>query len=128
MNEIVITIPAVPPTCNTMWRKGISGRIYLTEEAKAWRNIVGLVARSVRTDWKFFEVVIEIWMPNQRLSDVDNRIKPTLDALTASKVWEDDSQVAFVSCEYVGVDKQSPRTVIRLRERTSKFRFKPTSK
>ena len=45
------------------------------------------------------EVGIDLFAPNKRKYDTDNRIKPVLDALTKSGVWVDDWVVARVMAE-----------------------------
>ena len=38
-------------------------------------------------------VFIDLWPPDKRKRDIDNVIKPLFDALTAARVWNDDSQI-----------------------------------
>jgi len=38
-------------------------------------------------------VEVELYPPDRRRRDLDNYMKPLLDAITHAKVWEDDSQI-----------------------------------
>ena len=86
-----------PPTFNEHWTKR-GGRAALTTAGKRFDRLVGL---AVRTQFRWqpiaapVAVLIECWPPAylDLEWDVDNRIKPTLDALTKARLWGDDSQV-----------------------------------
>ena len=49
-------------------------------------------------------VVIHAYMPNRKRRDIDNLIKPLLDAMTLAGVWDDDSQVGRLTIEDRGVE------------------------
>lgn len=84
-----------PPSANKIWRnlRGSRG-LYLAKEYKRF------VDESKIWLWKQgsprvlgdenLEVVIKLYPPTKRGYDVDNRIKPTLDALTKVGFWRDD--------------------------------------
>jgi crossover junction endodeoxyribonuclease RusA len=84
-----------PPTVNTYWRRH-GNVIHLSQRGRSYGE---QVARIVRADWPYRQlterlgVLIELWPPNRRVWDVDNRAKAVLDALTKARVWLDDSQV-----------------------------------
>jgi crossover junction endodeoxyribonuclease RusA len=89
-----------PPSANTMWRRA-GHTIYLSEQGREFRKQVKLSIHE-DTGWEFDEVPlfygrvavsIELTGPNRRKYDVDNRIKPTLDALMHAGVFLDDEQV-----------------------------------
>jgi crossover junction endodeoxyribonuclease RusA len=44
-------------------------------------------------------IAIAIFPKTLGRNDLDNRIKPALDALTIAGVWDDDSQIDFISVE-----------------------------
>ena len=96
-----------PPSANKIWRnlRGSRG-LYLAKEYKRF------VDESKIWLWKQgsprvlgdenLEVVIKLYPPTQRGYDVDNRIKPTLDALTKVGFWRDDKiarKVTAIACE-----------------------------
>jgi crossover junction endodeoxyribonuclease RusA len=49
------------------------------------------------------KVLIHAWAPTKAAWDVDNRVKPTLDALTHAGVWKDDVQVRRVTIQDKGI-------------------------
>lgn len=92
---ISLTLPW-PTSVNSLWRHGQRG-VYMTAAGKAFReNVIADVfsagAPRVRKGSRV-AVLVEAFPPNQRKCDLDNLLKGTLDALTYSKVWEDDEQV-----------------------------------
>lgn len=95
MRRLRLTIPW-PPSANNIWRN--AGRqTYLSPLYK--RFIAEVFARVPRqvSDWKAFagpvRVTITWHPPTRREYDIDNKLKPTLDALTRLGVWLDDAQV-----------------------------------
>ena len=118
---IEFSIPSAPPTANLIWRN-FKGRTVLSKAASGFFKIVqGVVGlTSIPKDWAFCSVEI-IVSPATRRGDVDNRIKPVLDALTRSKFWKDDTCVAKVSCRFVAPSKGSGFTIVRIRPEKEKF-------
>lgn len=98
-----------PPSANKIWRnlRGSRG-LYLAKEYKRF------VDESKIWLWKQgsprvlgdenLEVVIKLYPPTKRGYDVDNRIKPTLDALTKVGFWRDDKiarKVTAIVCDTI---------------------------
>lgn len=121
MDEIFLKIPAAPPTANLIWRQA-GGRSYLSPKAAAYYELAGLTLHGVKIppDWKYVEVNIVVQLRRQA-GDVDNRIKPVLDALTRVGVWKDDRIVARVSCEYMEPDGGDGATFVRIARRKERF-------
>ena len=97
--EVFFALP-FPPTLNH--NIGRKGRHYFRDKKyEAFIDDVGICwAKSQPRDWRkdgFFRVAISLYPSSLRRFDADNRIKPTLDALTRCGVWIDDSQVVEVS-------------------------------
>lgn len=59
-------------------------------------------------------VTIDLHFKTRQKCDIDNRVKPLLDALTRSGVWSDDSQVDEILVTRCDVDKDNPRADIKL--------------
>lgn len=83
-----------PPSMNTYWRN-VAGRTLISREGRKYRDdIIALAARSL---WPHFDgpvaVKIVACPPDRRRRDLDNMLKPMLDALTHAKLWDDDSQI-----------------------------------
>lgn len=85
-----------PPSANAIWRNA-RGRTYLSQEYKTFLEEVAAAWRSNTIEgWETdarYTVTIQLYAPTRRKYDVDNRIKPTLDALTKAGAWLDDEQV-----------------------------------
>jgi|LakMenEpi03Aug12_release.lakeMendotaPanAssembly.Ray.scaffolds.fasta_scaffold02064_36 Holliday junction resolvase RusA-like endonuclease len=89
-----IVLVGRPPSWNRAYR--VAGKIiYMTREAKAWKEIVtyatqkALVTRPdfLPVDGK--RIVIDIWAHLKRPMDADNLLKLTLDAVAAGLVVND---------------------------------------
>ena len=91
---VTITLPW-PPTVNHMHINVIKGRI----RSKGYIAFCGLVAHIVEREKiasmgsKRLSVAICLHGPNKRSFDIDNRVKPILDALQRAGVFDDDEQV-----------------------------------
>lgn len=85
-----------PPSANAIWRNA-RGRTYLSQAYKTFLEEVAAAWRSNTIEkWETdarYTVTIQLYAPTRRKYDVDNRIKPTLDALTKAGAWLDDEQV-----------------------------------
>ncbi len=94
----------LPPSMNTYWRRGpntsprAKGGVvtHISSEGRKFRRDVELIwlAQRDRSELRgYLSVFAALWFPTLA-SDVDNRIKPTLDALEHAGVYANDRQVA----------------------------------
>jgi len=90
-NEIVLPWP---PSMNRYWRT-YQGRMIISQEGRAYREAVIslLIERKVKPIAGKLIVEIEAWRPDNRVRDLDNLLKATLDSLTHAGVYNDDSQI-----------------------------------
>ena len=105
-----LTLPW-PPTANQYYRhvsKGpLVGRVLLSETGRAYRKAVDAVVRQAKARKALavpLEVRIAAYPPDRRKRDLDNLLKAALDALQASGVYLNDSQIDCLSiyrCEKV---------------------------
>ena len=123
IEEIKIKVDAAPPSANRIWRT-VKNRVVLSSAASSFYALVAasVFCKSVRQvpdAWTYYDVEIAI-APIRRSGDVDNRIKPVLDALTRCRFWDDDKRVASVRCRFL---TPTPRgaTYIIVRESDDKF-------
>ena len=86
-----------PPSMNHYWRN-VAGRTLISREGRAYRDQVA--AQAVAQGWrhpfpadKRVAVRINAIPPDKRRRDLDNMLKPMLDALTHAGLWADDSQI-----------------------------------
>ena len=90
-NEIVLPWP---PSVNRYWRT-YQGRMLISQEGRAYREAVTalLIDRGVAPIKGKLIVEIEAWRPDNRVRDLDNLLKATLDSLTHAGIYNDDSQI-----------------------------------
>jgi crossover junction endodeoxyribonuclease RusA len=81
-----------PPSINTYW--GFRGsRRFLTKTANDFKLIVNANSRRARFGADKVGIEILLHAPDRRRRDIDNILKPLIDALQAAGVFDDDSQV-----------------------------------
>ena len=106
-----------------MWRNG-KGREYLSPAMKMYIQLVTVAAKIERfripASWEYVDVAIYVSL-QRRSGDVDNRIKPVLDALTRAGVWEDDKIVASVSARLTSPSKTGATWIRLHKAETPKF-------
>jgi len=86
-----------PPTVNSYYGHNTRGIKYITKRGRVFRetcaelclqqNAYGLEINNR------LSVDVILYPPDRRIRDLDNYMKALLDALTISKVWEDDSLI-----------------------------------
>lgn len=94
-----------PPSINHYWRHvgsktliSRAGRQYREDIQHAVRQQLGAcepIAAPV-------ELILLITAPDRRRRDLDNLLKPSLDALTHAGVWQDDSQIIRIDARWSG--------------------------
>lgn len=98
-----------PPTANHFWGASGASR-YLTPEYKTFLTECALVIAGTRlrvADGYFVDILAT--PPDNRVRDLDNVIKPTLDALTRCGVWKDDKLVVKILAEKTASEKNAGR-------------------
>lgn len=119
--KFVAFLPVMPPTVNNAFAT-VRGRRVLTKSQRDFRKVVsGVVSKAIPDDWEFVDVEIVLIPKRKMRFDVDNRIKPMLDALTSCGFWKDDSQVASVYIQ-VSVPCEQEGTIITVRKAEKKYR------
>jgi Holliday junction resolvase RusA-like endonuclease len=85
-NEIIITLEMPIPSINKYWKpriiKGRFNGMYLTKEGKAYKEALNLTARTQIKEPIQDEIGLSIYFyVNRKNRDIDNMLKPVLDAL-----------------------------------------------
>ena len=113
-----------PPSVNNYWHQRvmtIKGRamatMYVSEVGKQFReSVVGAVLQRVgklpNPEMGRIGVEIVLHAPDRRARDIDNVVKPLLDAITAAKVWGDDSQIDRLSVQRGEICRTNPRAEV----------------
>jgi len=90
--NIFLELP-LPPSVNNYW--GFSGhRRFLTLQAREFKTQVAHIVsqQPIRFGEEKLAIDITIHFRDKRVQDLDNRVKPLLDALIQANVAKDDSQ------------------------------------
>lgn len=95
--SLTLRVP-MPPTSNHYWRFVIinrQARIVMSTVGKQYRKAVqvSLVAQEFETIYGRCAVHVTLHRSNRRQFDLDNRLKPLLDALVHCEVIADDSRI-----------------------------------
>ena len=90
--DIQLILP-FPPTINSYYVQTKRGRFI----SKTGRKFRLTVAQDVREQLGSMDIIedrllveVTLFVPDKRIRDVDNYMKPLLDACTEAGVWEDD--------------------------------------
>jgi len=97
MPTLELSLP-YPPSVNTYW--GFQGhRRFLTDRAVDFKKAVAhwVSLSGVNFGKARLEVTIITHAPDRRARDIDNIVKPTLDALVQAGLFDDDSQVDLLT-------------------------------
>lgn len=99
MTEITLALPW-PPSANACYRLirsgKLMGRVLISAEGRAYRKAVDAVVRQAKARLCWTErlrVEVLAYPPDRRPRDIDNLFKAVLDALQASGVFMNDSQI-----------------------------------
>lgn len=110
LSQVMLSLP-FPPTLNHNVRSGYGMR-FRTRQYRAFiENVYWIWRTEGPRRWnkqRRYAVVIVAYMPDKRKRDLDNIIKPTLDALTHAGAWDDDSQVDSITILRAGVRTEKP--------------------
>jgi len=89
---MIIKIP-YPPTINSYW--GFNGnRRFLTAKARQFKaDVAAAVLGLPHLGDARLSIQITLHASDRRVRDIDNVLKPTLDALVQAGLFEDDGQV-----------------------------------
>jgi crossover junction endodeoxyribonuclease RusA len=110
---IKLTLP-YPPSSNRYWRHSKSGRPYVSEDAKAFKEeVYYAVPTAIRQRLLTFELIVTFRFYRPRKSgDLSNRIKILEDAMQGV-VYKDDKQIVEIHA-FRFEDKAQPRVEVEI--------------
>lgn len=85
-----------PPSVNTYYRNVVvrgRPRTLISSKGRAYKDLVTVKYRHLKPMTGRLCVVMELYPPDKRVIDCDNRAKAAQDSLTSAGVWKDDSQI-----------------------------------
>lgn len=98
VNEVILKLKESPVSFQSSSQKAKIFKRKIIEEANKY-NFVYTDELSIEITWYTLEH-LKLFGPN--ISDIDNIVKPTLDAIVSSgKLIVDDSQISYVSCSFI---------------------------
>ena len=90
-------IPAVPPSVNHYWKTS-GKRRYLSAEAQSFINLVDNMVDAQNSTARL-SIALTFCFPDNRLRDLDNFLKGTLDSLVKAGLCLDDGQFDRIMVE-----------------------------
>ena len=106
MKPVKLTLP-YPPTVNHYWGQ-LGSKKFLGKKGKQFRDDVVISAYACNAQEGPLKgrlhVQVYLYPPDKRKRDVDNVLKPLLDALEHAGVYENDSQIdklCITRCEVI---------------------------
>lgn len=108
-----------PPTVNSYYKRNHGYGVRISDKGRKFR---AEVQAEIEEQWGSFEMLegkllVEVieHVPDKRIRDLDNYMKPLLDALTHAGIWEDDSQINQLMI-YRGAQCYSGKIALRIHD------------
>ncbi|MAG45099.1 hypothetical protein CL633_04415 [bacterium] len=109
MKNLKITIPITPISINKCWQ----GKRYKTGDYKQWRIDFSRCCKAIRTNLEDeIEVALSFYLKHYKTTDIDNLIKPTLDALQDKEIIKDDRFIKKIIAEKFKVKNKRDEKII----------------
>jgi crossover junction endodeoxyribonuclease RusA len=127
MEKIMKFMIPWPTSTNSIWRTNGSGITYRSGKYRQFLKTAAIdIKATVWTEqlepWKDHDKVsvsIALFPPDNRIFDIDNRVKAILDMLTICGIWTDDSCVDYLEV-FRGLPVKHGKALIEIR-RTDKL-------
>jgi Holliday junction resolvase RusA-like endonuclease len=113
-DSVHITVPLVPPSVNHYKMRTKRGVTFVSAEAKAYKQAVGICARGREVLSDYFDVEVIVFQGKGDKGDVDNYAKCVLDGLKEAGVIHSDDAITDLTMRKRR-DRINPRTEITVR-------------
>lgn len=102
-----------PPTMNTYWRN-VRGKTLISKAGREYRRSVSdrLAMRRGKSYGGRLRVEVFVTVPDRRRRDLDNMLKPLLDALQHGGLYADDEQIDDLRIRRAGYAKDAGRVSV----------------
>ena len=114
--ELTLDLP-YPPSMNHYWRR-VGSRTLVSRRGREFQAEVCWAASEQYSLPQPLSgplsIKVDVQAPDRRRRDLDNLLKPLLDALTHAAVWEDDSQVHRIEIAWVGEPAKPGSATVRI--------------
>lgn len=113
---MILTLP-FPPSINRYWRRN-GHRYFIAPAGRAFRTEVEAHCRAAGLQPIAGDVHLSVSLVpgDRRRRDIDNALKPLLDALTHGGAWTDDSQVKRLVVTMGAPDPRAGRCMVNVME------------
>ena len=116
---MILTLP-YPPSANHYWRRN-GHRYFISQAGVAFRAHVRQVMatwQSANANWLALtgpvSMTVALIPGDRRRRDIDNVLKPLLDALTHGGAWADDSQVKRLIVAMADPEPKQGRCIVTI--------------
>lgn len=111
-HSFTVSLP-VPPSVNAAWRNVARvGRVKTRDYARWQKGAILAIFAQVRADRRIEgNIAVRIDLPARTRGDLDNRLKPILDALVASRRIDDDVHVRDIRMTFLAPATEAIITV-----------------
>lgn len=106
----MIKIPIKAISVNTCWQ----GRRFKTKEYSEWRELFRLLTLRAKKVPNPHVLNVHFYISNFAQSDLDNLLKPLLDALQECKIIENDKSIEKIVAEKIKCPKGKEQIILEL--------------
>ena len=118
---VTFTLP-FPPSINDYYRRRVKGGVYIDSTGQAFRKAVverlSFIFKGGKPTTSDIEMQVEMYPKDRRRRDVDNILKPLLDAMEHAGVYKNDSQIKKLTIEKFEPRDKTGSVVVTITERT----------